>query len=84
MGWIENTEEHALEPLWSIGPILPSSLIDLLVERHESEVIANPRYDNYDEFDVDNFISDVEEDEEESSLEYYFFAISTCTLVTYL
>ena len=75
MGWIKNTEEHALEPLWYIGPILPSSLIDLLVERNESEVIANPRYDNEDEFDddeidVDNFISDVEEDDEESNLDY--------------
>ena len=68
MSWIK----HALEPLWSIGPILPSSLIDLLVERYESEVLASPKYDNDDEFDddeidVDNFISDVEEDEEESN-----------------
>ena len=40
-----------------------------------SKVIASPKYDNDDEFDddeidVDNFISDVEEDEEESNLDY--------------
>lgn len=35
-GWML-TEEGVLEPLWSCGPILPSSLIDLIEEVFEEE-----------------------------------------------
>ena len=36
MGW-KKTHNTVLEPIWSIGPILPPSLIEILVQREETE-----------------------------------------------
>ena len=35
-GWLK-TEEGIIEPVWSVGPIMPSSLIDLFVETKDDE-----------------------------------------------
>ncbi|CAJ1059658.1 hypothetical protein F7725_007521 [Xyrichtys novacula] len=35
-GW-ETNEEGALEPIWTAGPIMPSSLVDILAMEAESE-----------------------------------------------
>lgn len=51
------TDEGVLEPLWSSGPVLPESLVDLLgtVESKEEQ-----RED--DEFDFDEFDFDSEDE----------------------
>ena len=37
MGWEKTGEEEVLEPVWTIGPILPPSLVKVLAQRAESE-----------------------------------------------
>ena len=54
-GW-KKTDEIILKPVWSCGPILPSSLIDLL-EKTPEEV----EEDDEQEIDYDQLINDDEE-----------------------
>lgn len=66
-GW-RKTDEGVLEPVWTLGPILPTSLIDLL----EARVEENKKMEEEDgeeeeeeedmEFDSDTFASDSDED----------------------
>lgn len=37
MGWEKTGEEEVLEPVWTVGPILPPSLVEVLAQRAESE-----------------------------------------------
>uniref|UniRef100_UPI00358E00C9 uncharacterized protein isoform X5 n=1 Tax=Myxine glutinosa TaxID=7769 RepID=UPI00358E00C9 len=37
MGWEKTGEEEVLEPIWTIGPILPPSLVEVLAQRAEPE-----------------------------------------------
>lgn len=37
MGWEKTGEEEVLEPIWTIGPILPPSLVEVLAQRAVSE-----------------------------------------------
>lgn len=37
MGWEKMVDEGVLEPVWSVGPILPPSLIEVLAQKAESE-----------------------------------------------
>lgn len=55
-GW-EKTEEGTLEPVWSCGPVLPPSLIDLLEETAE-EVEENEEEEEDEEIDFDEIFSD--------------------------
>lgn len=57
-GW-QKTEEDSLEPVWSCGPVLPPSLIDLLEETTE-EVEGNEedKEDEFEEIDYDDLFSD--------------------------
>ena len=53
--WMK-TDEGALEPVWSCGPIMPTSLVDLLVS-FEREVEDEERTDEeIDDIDLDGFI----------------------------
>ena len=58
------TPAGVLEPLWSYGPVLPDSLVDLLVTPDEdnAEEYAQEQ-DKDDEFDIDDFIESESEDE---------------------
>ena len=47
-GWIK-TEQGCLEPVWSCGPILPLSLIDLM----DSPTIEEENEEDEDEMDID-------------------------------
>jgi hypothetical protein len=53
-GWIR-TDEGVLEPLWSCGPVLPTSLVDLLdTTDHEEEDDDDEEEEvEEDEFDLD-------------------------------
>ena len=35
MGWEKTMDEGVLEPVWTIGPILPPSLVEVLVQKAE-------------------------------------------------
>lgn len=37
MGWEKMVDEGVLEPVWTVGPILPSSLVEVLAQKAESE-----------------------------------------------
>ena len=54
-GWTK-TEEGTLEPIWSSGPILPASLVDLLDSTNPDEEQSDDNEDGYfDDFsDSDN------------------------------
>ena len=57
----KKTEENELEPTWACGPILPSSLVDLLETTIQEVENQNEREDeaeiDYDEiFEDDNWI----------------------------
>ena len=53
-GW-EKTEEGTLEPMWSSGPILPTSLIDLL---EMVEEIKGEEEDAEQEIDYEELLDD--------------------------
>jgi hypothetical protein len=55
-GW-EKTDEGILEPVWSCGPILPHSLVDLL-EKAIEEVEETDEQDQEEEIDYDELIDD--------------------------
>ena len=55
-GW-EKTEEGSLEPVWSCGPILPSSLIDLL-EKTAEEVEESEEEEEEQEIDYEELLND--------------------------
>ena len=57
-GWVM-TPAGVLEPLWSYGPVLPDSLVDLLVTPDEENA---EEQDEDDEFDID-FIESESDDE---------------------
>ena len=48
-------DEGALEPLWSCAPIMPTSLVDLLVSC-EREVEKENEDEEMDDIDLDGFI----------------------------
>ena len=54
-GW-EKTGRGFLEPVWTRGPILPSSLTDLLetVDTDDEEDLVEEEYPDYDELEDDN------------------------------
>ena len=52
-GWMKN-DRGELEPVWSCGPVLPTSLVDLLDTGDHEEV--EEEGDIEDEFDLDNLI----------------------------
>ena len=56
-GWAR-TDEGVLEPVWSCGPILPSSLVDLLCN-----VVAEggEEFEEEEEFDYNYFIDSDDE-----------------------
>jgi len=58
------TPGGVLEPLWSYGPVLPDSFIDLLVTPDEdnAEEYAEEQ-DEDDEFDIEDFIKSDSDDE---------------------
>ena len=56
-GW-EKTEEGILEPVWSRGPVLPPSLIDLLQEAVQEAEVGE---DDGQEVDFEEFLSDDED-----------------------
>ena len=55
-GW-EKTEEGTLEPVWSCGPILPTSLIDLL-EKTVEEMDGDGEEDEEQEIDYEDLLND--------------------------
>ena len=55
-GW-EKTEEGTLEPAWSCGPILPTSLIDLLKKTVE-ETDGDGEEDEEQEIDYEDLLND--------------------------
>ena len=50
-------EEGILEPVWSCGPILPLSLIDLL-EKTAQEVAEDEEAEEEQEIDYDELLND--------------------------
>ena len=56
-GW-EKTEEGILEPVWSSGPVLPPSHIDLLQEAVQEAEVGE---DDGQEVDFEEFLSDDED-----------------------
>ena len=62
-GWVM-TPAGVLEPLWSYGPVLPDSLVDLLVTPDEdnAEEYAEEQGE-YNEFDTEDFIESEIDDE---------------------
>ena len=65
-GW-EKTEEGVLEPVWSCGPILPPSLVDLLEKTaEEMEDVAD---EEGQEIEYEELLSD---DEQGSKLTFSF------------
>ena len=51
-GWV-NTHEGVLEPMWSFGPIMPTSLVDLLVTC-DREVVEEKEEEEREDGDMDN------------------------------
>ena len=62
-GWVM-TPAGVLEPLWSYGPVLPNSLVDLLVTPDEdnAEEYAEEQ-DEDDEFNIEDFTESESDDE---------------------
>ena len=58
------TPAGVLEPLWSYGPVLPDSLVDLLVtpDDDNAEEYADEQ-DEDDELDIEDFIESESVDE---------------------
>ena len=61
-GWIK-TEEGQIEPMWSIGPILPPSLLDILEATNNSEDEDNAQSDFEEDLDTDDDYSSEEDDD---------------------
>lgn len=61
-GW-ERTEEGTLEPLWSNGPILPPTLVDLLMDT-QNEMEENEDDEELEESDDDDVELDLSDDDE--------------------
>lgn len=59
-GWIK-TEEGMLEPLWSCGPVLPTSLVDLLETIDDQEEAE----DNCEDEETDSFDFDSDESDDD-------------------
>ncbi|CAM4525089.1 unnamed protein product [Leuciscus chuanchicus] len=62
MGWEKTGEEEVLEPVWTIGPVLPPSLVEVLAQRAESEEQA--ALDKVADSNNNNNLSSGEEDGE--------------------
>ncbi len=62
MGWEKTGVEELLEPVWTIGPFLPPSLVEVLAQRAESEEQA--ALDNVADSNNNNNLSVGEEDGE--------------------
>lgn len=60
-GWMMN-DRGELEPVWSCGPVLPASLVDLLDTGDHEEV--EEEGDMEDEFDLDSLIESDDDDDE--------------------
>jgi hypothetical protein len=56
-GW-EKTDGGFLEPIWSIGPILPPSLIDLIENEDEEEEEDEEDDDEEEDFDPDDLFDE--------------------------
>jgi len=55
---------YVLEPLWSYGPVLPDSLVDLLVTPDEDNAEEySEEQDEDEEFDIEDFIESESDDE---------------------
>ena len=52
-GWV-NTHEGVLEPMWSFGTIMPTSLVDLLVTCDREVVEEEEEEEERDDGDMDN------------------------------
>ena len=52
-GWV-NTHEGVLEPMWSFGPIMPTSLVDLLVTCDREVVEEDAEEEEREDGDMDN------------------------------
>ena len=63
MGWEKTVNKGELEPIWSVGPILPPSLIEILAQRGESEKGKLNRNNNSETVDKED--GDYECDDEE-------------------
>ncbi|XP_049337187.1 uncharacterized protein LOC111196954 [Astyanax mexicanus] len=68
MGWEKTMEEGVLEPVWSVGPIFPPSLVDILAGVEERESIGEGTDDveegtEIEEIDFDDLFNDDDEDE---------------------
>ena len=57
-GWVR-TDEGLLEPLWSLGPVLPTTLVDILEKREADESVEEDELD--EDLDV-NEAGDSDED----------------------
>ena len=67
MGWEKSMEEGVLEPVWSVGPIFPPSLLDLLAGEEETEALGEETDDveeetQIEEIDFDDLSNDDDED----------------------
>ena len=49
-----NTHEGVLEPMWSFGPIMPTSLVDLLVTCDREVVEEEEEEEEREDGDMDN------------------------------
>ena len=68
MGW-EKTINGVLEPIWTIGPLLPLSLIDVLVEKgqgseNQTHEESESEQDG-DDFDIDGIDFDHSDDDDD-------------------
>lgn len=69
MGWEKTGEEEVLEPVWTIGPILPPSLVEVLAQRAESgeqaaDKLADSANNNLSGSEDDGEYENNDEDEE--------------------
>ncbi|KAM3608646.1 uncharacterized protein V6R79_002193 [Siganus canaliculatus] len=72
MGWEKTMDKGVLEPVWSVGPIFPPSLVEVLAgqaeetEAIEKEEDTNEEEDEWteiEEIDFDDLFSDDDEDD---------------------
>lgn len=57
-GWVIG-EQGILEPIWSIGAILPPSLVDLLDETGDEQEIEESSEEEIDEDDIDLLMDEI-------------------------
>ena len=67
MGWEKTVDEGVLEPIWSVGPILPPSLIKILAQRDELEKEKFYRNNNSETMVEED--GDYDRDEEEMEIQ---------------